>query len=264
MLTVGAVAEPRISIRREVLLASVRPATHDASPVDIESLTFGPEFLRRPQMPFACEHRRITLRLERFGKRCFFEGHDVVQRGGKISRGSPAAKIISRVHSRRIFPRHDAVPSWTAYRIGRVALSESHSGCGDAIDIGSLVKCLRVVAPYIHVAQVIHEKENNVGRALLGRVDSQKGQGHSEGDRKEEFLNHDEAIHSACLDGMNESRFLRGWCGFLDPVCPSNRQRRKRHDTPSPKRPRRIPRLLTCGGSRRVSTSKRRSIPGSR
>ena len=147
-----------------------------------------------------------------------------VQRGGKISRGSPTAKIICRVHSRRIFPGHDAIPRWTAYRIRRVALSESHAGRSEAIDVGSLVKSLRVVAADIHVAQVIYEKENNVGRTLFECVDSQRGQSHSEGDRKEEFFNHDEAIHSACLDGMNESRLFQGSCGFLDPTCPSGGQ----------------------------------------
>ena len=55
-----------------------------------------------------------------------------------------------------------------------------------------------------HFDQVVHEKENNVGRTLLRCVDSQKGQGHSQSDRKEEFFNHFQAIHSAsCVNAVN-------------------------------------------------------------
>ena len=79
---------------------------------------------------------------------------------------------VGDVHPHRVLAGHDACPSRAANRTGGVALSKTHAGLGQAIDVGRLVECASV-GPDVSPAHVVHKEEQKVG--LLGGVKRRRG-----------------------------------------------------------------------------------------
>jgi hypothetical protein len=60
-------------------------------------------------------------------------------------------------------PRQEAETRRAADWIGRIPVGESNPLAGKAVDVWRLIKCFGIVGPNIHVTQVVHKKEDDIG-----------------------------------------------------------------------------------------------------
>src|SRR5690242_1352368 len=111
-----AVAEARVTVRREIAATGARRAPFAAAFVDVESLilwmeTFGAE------VPLAGKEGRVASRLERFGERRFRKWQPVDIRSGQQARlawpllgliGAIGTDVVGDAEALRIFTRQDA------------------------------------------------------------------------------------------------------------------------------------------------------------
>ena len=122
---------------------------------------------KRPvaQMPFAREEGRIAGRAQALGDGDFLERDVVlVGSGGELAlRVIAPGDIIGHTRPGRILAGHQAGARRGADRAARMTFREPHAPGGQAVDVRRLVKRSGIIGADVHEAQIVGEKEDDVG-----------------------------------------------------------------------------------------------------
>ncbi len=170
----GTIAEARIAVGGEVLLATVGASPGDTTSIDIVALVLGPEPLRS-KMPLAGEEGRVTIRLEDLGDGQLFERKPIeIGRWQRWSFALPAlgtgrSEVVGGREPCRMNPGLDADTSRAAHRASGIGTGVAHSLSGETIDGWSLVKtasCATEIGP----AQIIDDDQQDRRGWISGRT----------------------------------------------------------------------------------------------
>ena len=165
MFTHRSVLEPRVAIRREVLVAPVRPAPRPTAAIDLEALILGPEAFAA-EMPLAREERAVAGFLKTLGDRAFAVRKCALVRCGQQRPASVAAEPVGRPRPRRMASGHERTTGRAAYRRRRISLREPNAASSEPLEIRRLVERVGVVGGDVRPSQVVREDHDDVGRSV--------------------------------------------------------------------------------------------------